>query len=149
MAANNNVSLALLFCFGLWVVQVTSRTLEDASMYERHEQWIGGYGKVYKDTQEREKRFEIFRENVNYIEASNKAGSKPYKLGINQFADLTNEEFIARRNGFKGNTQSTIMKTTTFKYENVTKLPSSVDWRKKGAVTHVKDQGQCGKCLYD
>ena len=43
------------------------------------------HGKVYKDPREREKRFRIFNENVNYVEAFNNAANKPYKLGINQF----------------------------------------------------------------
>ncbi|RZB75571.1 Senescence-specific cysteine protease SAG39 [Glycine soja] len=50
--------------------QVTCRTLQDASMYERHEEWMSRYGKVYKDPREREKRFRIFKENMNYIETS-------------------------------------------------------------------------------
>ncbi|XP_061372947.1 senescence-specific cysteine protease SAG39-like [Gastrolobium bilobum] len=141
-----HISLALLFCLGFWAFQVTSRTLQDATMYERHEQWMARYGKVYDDLQEREKRFMIFQENVNHIEAFNSAGNKPYELGINQFADLTNEEFIAPRNRFKGHMCSSITRTTTFKYQNVTEVPSKVDWRQKGAVTPIKDQGQCGCC---
>nr|BAB13759.1 cysteine proteinase [Astragalus sinicus] len=140
------ISLALLMCLGLWAVQVTSRTLQDASMYERHQQWMGQYAKIYNDHQEWEKRFQIFKENVNYIETSNKEGGRFYKLGVNQFVDLTNEEFIAPRNRFKGHMCSSIIRTNTYKYENVTTVPSNVDWRQKGAVTPVKDQGQCGCC---
>ena len=139
----HHISLALLFCLGFLAFQVTCRTLQDATMYERHEQWMARYGKVYKDPQEREKRFRIFKENVNYIEAFNNAGNKPYKLGINQFADITNEEFTAR-NRFKGHMCSSIKRTATFKYENVTAVPTTVDWRQKGAVTPIKDQGKCG-----
>ncbi|KAG5149847.1 hypothetical protein JHK82_016728 [Glycine max] len=142
----NHISLAMLLCMTFLAFQVTCRTLQDASMYERHEQWMTRYGKVYKDPQEREKRFRVFKENVNYIEAFNNAANKSYKLGINQFADLTNKEFIAPRNGFKGHMCSSIIRTTTFKFENVTATPSTVDWRQKGAVTPIKDQGQCGCC---
>ncbi|KAL6530700.1 hypothetical protein OROGR_014560 [Orobanche gracilis] len=149
MVAKNqfhHISLPFILCLGFLAFQVTPRTLHGASMYEKHEQWMTRYDKVYKDFQEREKRFNIFSENVNYIESFNNVGNKPYKLGINQYADLTNEEFIASKNRFKGHMCSSITRTTTFKYENVTAVPSTVDWRQKGAVTPVKDQGQCGCC---
>ncbi|RXH91896.1 hypothetical protein DVH24_020919 [Malus domestica] len=59
--------------------------------------------------------FKKFKDNVAYLRTSNNDASKPYKLSVNQFADLTNEEFIASRNKFKGHEHK-----TTFKYENVT-----------------------------
>ncbi|XP_020236366.1 senescence-specific cysteine protease SAG39 [Cajanus cajan] len=152
MVTKNNqfhhISMPLLFCLAFLAFQVTSRTLQlqDASMHERHEQWMARYGKVYKNSQEKEKRFRIFKDNVNYIETFNNAANKPYKLGVNQFADLTNEEFRAPRNGFKSHMSSSITRTTPFKYENVSAVPTTVDWRQKGAVTPIKDQGSCGCC---
>ncbi|KAK9221669.1 hypothetical protein WN944_010096 [Citrus x changshan-huyou] len=134
-----------LILLGAWIPQaMSSRTLQDAAMYERYEQWMARYGRVYRDNAEKEKRFTIFKQNVANIEAFNKASEKPYKLAVNEFADLTNEEFKASRNRFKGHMCSE--QTGPFKYENVTAVPSTMDWRKKGAVTPVKDQGQCGCC---
>ncbi|XP_021804208.1 senescence-specific cysteine protease SAG39-like [Prunus avium] len=147
----NNQLCKLSICFGLillmgaWSCEATSRSLQDASMRGRYEQWLARYGRVYNDINESEKRFNIFKENVGFIESSNNNAKKSYKLSINQFADLTNEEFKASRNGFKGHECSA--KKTSFKYENVTAaVPASMDWRKKGAVTPIKDQGQCGCC---
>ena len=139
------VCLALLFISGAWPSKSTARTLLDAPMYERHEQWMTQYGRVYKDDNERATRYSIFKENVARIDAFNSQTGKSYKLGVNQFADLTNEEFKASRNRFKGHMCSP--QAGPFRYENVSAVPSTVDWRKEGAVTPVKDQGQCGKCL--
>ncbi|CAK9133251.1 unnamed protein product [Ilex paraguariensis] len=138
------ICLALLFILGALPFRTTSRILSEASMNQRHEQWMSHYGRIYKDANEKEKRFKIFQQNVEYIESFNKAANRPYKLGVNQFADLTNEEFKTSRNKFKGHMCSPA--TTSFKYENVTAVPATMDWRKKGAVTSVKDQGQCGCC---
>jgi C1A family cysteine protease len=103
------------------------------------------YGKVYVDAAEKERRFKIFKDNVEYIQSFNTAGNKPYKLGVNKFADQTNEEFKGARNGYWRPFQTRPMKVTSFKYENVTAVPATMDWRRKGAVTPIKDQGQCGK----
>ncbi|KAI3719041.1 hypothetical protein L6452_19930 [Arctium lappa] len=135
------LAFAAFLVAGLWTLEAISRTLHKASMAERHEQWMTWHGRVYRDATEKDMRFEIFKDNVDYIESSNSAGVKPYKLGINSFADLTKEEFQATFNGYKLLTKSI---STSFRYENLTTVPSSTDWRKKGAVTPIKDQGQCG-----
>ncbi|KAJ0981595.1 hypothetical protein J5N97_009850 [Dioscorea zingiberensis] len=134
--------LVLSFCGSM----VASRVLNEISMTERHEQWMAEHGRTYKDASEKQLRFEIFKHNVELIESFNAEDHK-FKLGANRFADLTNEEFRAMYNGFKpSSTNNGIGTKNTFKYENFTAVPASMDWRTKGAVTPVKDQGQCGCC---
>ncbi|XP_073016995.1 senescence-specific cysteine protease SAG39-like [Primulina eburnea] len=139
--------LASLFMLQLCGYQATARTVPHASsMVERHERWMAQYGRVYRDDSEKAERFKIFEKNVEYIESFNEAGVRSYKLGINKFVDLTNEEFQAARNGYKRGSHPILPKVSSFKYANVTAVPPSVDWRKRGAVTGIKDQGQCGCC---
>ncbi|KAF8391254.1 hypothetical protein HHK36_023556 [Tetracentron sinense] len=118
-----------------------SRSLHEASMPKKHELWMARFGCVYKDSEEKEMHFKIFQTNVEFIESFNGAGSRSYKLSVNEFADQTNEEFIASRNGYKRSSPRKSLATSSFRYQNVTTVPSSIDWRKKGAVTPVKDQG--------
>ncbi|KAL3749679.1 hypothetical protein ACJRO7_010755 [Eucalyptus globulus] len=138
--------LVMVAILGLWTSQARSRELHGATMRERHEQWMARHGRVYQDDAEKERRFSIFKNNVDFIESFNKDGNKPYTLAINAFADLTIEEFKASRNGYKRSSSPRQVSTKPFRYEHVTAVPSSMDWRKKGAVTPIKDQGQCGSC---
>jgi C1A family cysteine protease len=71
-----------------------------------------------------------------------KSQSEGYILGINEFADLTQEEFKMRL-GYKANLKTTESKTHIFATND---LADAVDWRTKNAVTAVKNQGQCGSC---
>nr|GMD06664.1 ervatamin-B-like [Ipomoea batatas] len=74
--------LAALFLLGTWASQATThQTREEASMLKRHEGWMVRYGRSYKDNAEKTKRFQIFKENVEFIESFNKAGTLSYKLG--------------------------------------------------------------------
>jgi|UniRef100_A0A2N9JB71 KDEL-tailed cysteine endopeptidase len=64
MALTHERALIFLALLGIWACQATSRTLHDASMLERHEQWMAQYGRTYKDNAEKERRLTIFKDNV-------------------------------------------------------------------------------------
>lgn len=89
-------------------------------------------------------RFNIFKANVDIIQAVNNKNVS-YTLGVNQFADLNADEFAAQYTGLKkpekiwGDLPYLGRDTYSGKA-----LATSVDWTTKGAVTPVKNQGQCG-----
>ncbi|KAG4980396.1 hypothetical protein JHK85_034354 [Glycine max] len=95
--------------------------LLEACTSERHEKWMAQYGKVYEDAAEMEKRFQIFKNNVQFIESFNVAGDKPFNIRINQFPDLHDEEFKALLiNGQrKVSGVETATEETSFRYGSV------------------------------
>ncbi|KAM7261922.1 hypothetical protein ACFE04_020999 [Oxalis oulophora] len=137
------ICLALLLVLANSISNASARLVPDLTMSQKFEQWLSTYGRVYEDAIEKDERFNIFKENLERIESHNSVPSKKYKLSVNEFADLANEEFIAMRNGYNKMIKSSRLRNG-FKYENVSVVPSTMDWRKKGAVTPIKDQGQCG-----
>ncbi|KAK7321672.1 hypothetical protein VNO77_32531 [Canavalia gladiata] len=121
----------------------------DKEVMTMYEQWLVKHGKVYNALGEKEKRFEIFKDNLRFIDEHN-AANRTYKLGLNRFADLTNEEYRARYLGTRIDPNRRMVKgrTRSDRYAPRVgdKLPEFVDWRKEGAVVPVKDQGSCGSC---
>lgn len=108
------------------------------------ESWVDKHGKMYKTLEEKLHRFEIFKDNLKHIDERNKAVSN-YWLGLNEFSDLSHDEFKQKFLGLKSDQiPKRDESSENFKYRDFVDLPKSVDWRKKGAVTRVKNQGQCG-----
>jgi cathepsin L len=105
--------------------------------------WKAAHNKQYSPTEEPH-RMAIFLENVEKIAKLN-AEKNGVKFAINKFADLTAAEFKAQY--VNGGLYQPEMNAKEFLNEaNTESLPDSIDWRNKGAVTPVKNQGQCGSC---
>jgi len=77
---------------------------------------------------------------VQLIDAHNEK-KVSFTMAENQFADLTSEEFKALYTGLKATSERNPQHVL-----GVEGIPESVDWRTKGAVSEVKNQGQCGSC---
>jgi len=90
-------------------------------------------------------RYNVFKANMEKIRVSN-LQNLSYTLAVNEFADQTWDEFRAARLGFKNRDYSLLRSLNVDHSLESTAAPTSVDWRTKGVVTGVKDQGQCGSC---
>ncbi|CAF0801614.1 unnamed protein product [Didymodactylos carnosus] len=112
-----------------------------------------GYGFVYNTSVEEVHRFNIFYKNVKMIIQHNlehDLGLHTYRMGINKYAAVSNEEFRKTLNGYRR------QKNYRDQYSDIRRpqipaspyidIPVSVDWRDQGIVSAVKDQGQCGSC---
>ncbi|CAI8600250.1 unnamed protein product [Vicia faba] len=138
--------LPLAFGHEFSIVGYSSEDLQSMDkLIELFESWMSRHGKIYESIEEKLLRFEVFKDNLKHIDDRNKAVSN-YWLGLNEFADLSHQEFKDRYLGLKVDlSQRKSSNEEDFIYRDV-HFPKSVDWRKKGAVTAVKNQGQCGSC---
>lgn len=116
--------------------------IQDASWHV----WKKTHSKVYADDGEERVRYIVWQDNMRKIIEHN-AAKKGYELAMNHYGDLTNEEFRMKMNGFMGKADFNMTrKGVTFLPPSNVQVPTSVDWRKEGYVTPVKNQKQCGSC---
>jgi cathepsin H len=91
-----------------------------------------------------ELRFKIFADNLKEIRNHN-MGKFSWQQGINDFADMTFEEFQERILMAPQECSA----TNAFQVKEELKraaIPDNYEWNNYGVVTPVKNQGSCGSC---
>jgi xylem cysteine proteinase len=138
--------MLMIAATAFWTAVVaTPSPLSLCGAYPTFQQWALTNGRVYQPT-ERDYRESVYYANVAKIDAHNE-GNFSWTMDVNQFADLTAEEF--KSTVVSGSFRRGEQRNTTVGVRGLwsrADLPASVNWTAKGAVTPVKNQEQCGSC---
>lgn len=134
--------LALAICF----------VSAEQDIKEQFQAFLSKYNKVYAtNVNEVTKRFEIFKANVEKAKLLTKMSSGE-SYGVTMFSDLTAEEFRSRYLS-KTYSRASLAAKQGINLDNVADVkplpanaPDAFNWVDHGAVTPVKNQGQCGSC---
>jgi cysteine peptidase B len=107
------------------------------------------YGRQYASQAEEDHRFGVFAANMETALQLNASNPNAH-FGANAFSDMTPAEFKAYHNAeshFAQRAVESANKPRAVITREMHELAGqAIDWRQKGAVTPVKDQGQCGSC---
>ncbi|KAK7247166.1 hypothetical protein RIF29_42043 [Crotalaria pallida] len=127
--------------------QLNKFASSEEGVFQIFQLWQKKHGREYGNSEEEANRFQIFKKNLLHINEMNAKRKSPleHSLGLNKFADMSPEEF-------KKTYLHEVEKPSTSKWGSNRKvddedsrenLPDFVDWRERGAVTEVRDQGNC------
>eukprot|EP01084_Bolivina_argentea_P302405 521970_1 len=143
-----NVIVALLLSIAsAWDQTYKIEDVKQMNTLSTFKQWTKAFNRSYKNIEVESQKFMVWLDNLDTIARSNSM-NKSYKLGLNQFSDMTSDQFRHYVHGDNG----ACFKTKKQKHQDsvvshdLIDVPDSVDWTTKGVVTPVKDQGACGSC---
>eukprot|EP01083_Nonionella_stella_P160999 526803_1 len=125
--------------------------LDDINHLSEFNDWKNTFNKQYQDIKEESHRFLVWLDNWYEINEHNMNSGSSFTMGLNQFSDMTFDEFKLY---VHGHNESCLTKNEN-KNDNSVQItadieaPDAIDWTNisgKSYVTPVKDQKSCGSC---
>lgn len=124
-----------------WLEKYVSDQKQFDSFIVQHGRQYGNNRTEYKH------RFGIFRMNLEIIESLNLNEQGTANYGVTPFADISQREFRANYLGLRRDLHhENHIPMPMAEIPHIEDVPTEFDWRDKGAVTAVKNQGSCGSC---
>jgi len=142
------IAVVIVALFG-----IASASFSEQEYQAGFTQWMHKNGKQYAAS-EFQNRFVTFKNNMDFVEKWNSDPSHTHQVALNHLADLSNEEYRRILLGTKIDGTNRLAKAQNKTETIFSPLPKTVtapfgdivNWELKGAVTPVKNQGQCGSC---
>jgi len=140
--------MKLLVCV-LAAAIVATQAQDNGAMFSS---WSASFGKTYPNAFARQHAFANFEASLERIALQNAEANGETTFGLNQFSDLSPAEFAAQYLTLKTSDVAETLKHSQEHLPSAEELAAreapmdKIDWRDSGAVTNVKDQGQCGSC---
>jgi len=136
-----------LLCAVICVGVVCSLEAEESRVKGLFHSFMRKYNRHYESKDQFQLKYQNFKHNLKFVEEHNLRTDTTFTVAINQFGDWSREEYLNYLT-FVPNSFGTNIQEPSDNHSMELAIPNAWDWREHGAVTPIKNQGQCGSSPY-